>query len=361
MYITSLSTFEQVEAWYTNTKPIKSKLHTLEQDVRPIGKRGRKYERIIKISDNCYALSNGGNHDPVFCWGRNEDLKTWPLTPNGIKNSAPIVWQRHKDGSETLTIRNAWGDWMAPERYSFLKRALPHGLDFIVGSNGDHFVRTRGREYYAPRTRTVPTHVYERLKEEAANIKVGPHPSKRLAMATPKQDGLALTFKRDGTRWAYVGEPHVQTVTRKHVDRDSKKQHRAQIAKLWEWCMAMYPMMRAQMTWEIRATMHKEIAEWCKENKSKEQPRHGNYNNLFLSPGGAMHNLTRSILNDEDHPLRYHLGVAAMLAISSALHPSSWGTNRPSEEEQTAAARVAYNKWVNDMFGFNKATKVIKE
>lgn len=359
MYITSLSTFEQVEAWYANTKPIKSTHHTLEQDVRPIGERRRKYERIIKIDDNCYVFSNGGYCDPVFCWGRDTDLKTWPLTPNGIKISAPIVWQRHKDGSETLTIRNAWGDWMAPERYSFLKRALPQGLYFIVGSNGDHFVHTRERKYYAPRTRSVPTHVYERLKIEAANYKVSGHPSKRLAMSTPKQDGLALTFKRDGTRWEYVGEPHVQMVTRRHVDRDSKKQHRAQIAKLWEWCMAMYPMMRTQLNWELRATMHKEIAAWCKENKSKEQPRHGNYNNLFLSPGGAMHNLTRSILSDEDHPLRYHLGVAALLAIISALQPVTW--QEIEAEEEAARARVAYNKWVNDTFGFNKATKVIKE
>jgi hypothetical protein len=251
---------------------------------------------------------------------------------------------------------------MAPERYSFLKRALPQGLYFIVGSNGDHFVRTREREYYAPRTRSVPTHVYERLKIEAANYKISGHPSKRLAMATPKQDGLALTFKRDGTRWAYVGEPHVHMVTRKHVDRENKKQHRAQIAKLWEWCTAMYPMMRAQITWELRATMHKEIAEWCKANNTKEQPRHGNYHNLFLSPGGVMHNLTRSILNDEDHPLRYHLGVAAMLAINSALHPSSYQLHSTgTTEEETATARVAYNKWVNDTFGFNKATKVIKE
>ena len=54
-----LNSFEQVEACYNNTKPIISKNQTLQHDIRPIGDRGRKWERIAKVSDTCYMLLNG--------------------------------------------------------------------------------------------------------------------------------------------------------------------------------------------------------------------------------------------------------------------------------------------------------------
>lgn len=85
-HIEKINCFADAEARYNNTKPVVSKLHTLEQDVRPIGARTRKWERIIKVSDTCYALSCGGRVDPVFTWGE-ADLQIraqYPITPDEI-------------------------------------------------------------------------------------------------------------------------------------------------------------------------------------------------------------------------------------------------------------------------------------
>ena len=48
-----------MEAKYNSTKPVISKNHTLEQDIRPIGERRYKWQRIKKLSDTCYAFLDG--------------------------------------------------------------------------------------------------------------------------------------------------------------------------------------------------------------------------------------------------------------------------------------------------------------
>jgi hypothetical protein len=56
MYIEKINSFAEAEVRWNDTKPIRGK----EVDMRPLGKRHRKYERIAKIDDNCYALLDGG-------------------------------------------------------------------------------------------------------------------------------------------------------------------------------------------------------------------------------------------------------------------------------------------------------------
>ena len=41
-----LSTFQDVEVRYKNIKPMKSKHHQVVDDVRPLGNRKRKHERM---------------------------------------------------------------------------------------------------------------------------------------------------------------------------------------------------------------------------------------------------------------------------------------------------------------------------
>ena len=59
--------FDYIANLYANTKPLVSKCHTLEEDIRPIGDRNRKYERIKKMNDKCYILQDGYHSgDEVF-------------------------------------------------------------------------------------------------------------------------------------------------------------------------------------------------------------------------------------------------------------------------------------------------------
>ena len=62
-----LNNFKAVEAKYNSIKPVVSKNHTLDQDIRPIGERRYKWQRIKKLSDNCYAFLDGYSYgDDVF-------------------------------------------------------------------------------------------------------------------------------------------------------------------------------------------------------------------------------------------------------------------------------------------------------
>jgi hypothetical protein len=364
MYITKLNTFAEVEAKYNDTKPLVSKHHTLEQDVRPIGKRGRKYERIIKISDNCYVFSHGGYYDPVFCWGYSAEMEKMPMTPADIVRCAPIVWKRAKNGTETVTVRNGQGPWQHNNRYSFLRRALPRGLGFyIVGHTGTHVIQTKGDVFFLPKTRTVPPYIYETYKDRAGRVS-NTYAHKLLKSATTKADGLHMIFERKDKDWVLVSKRHFQTVTRHRIDRTTKKQHKGHLHKLWQWAMTMYPMMRTQLNWELRQNLNKEITAWCKDNGSP---------NLSMVSWGVMFDprqsgkdtpaLVRKILVNEDHALRYHLGVAAMFAIHDAVPISnSWGNPAMcSEETAMALSRKAFNKWINKVAGFQKTTKESKE
>ena len=110
-YINRLDSFDEVKAWYEKTPVLKSKQHSVEQDIRPIGKRSRKWERIIRVDPNTYVLSCGGNYDPVFYWGWSDNEAEYPLTTEETAKLAPIVWRKHKDGTETVTVRNGQGEW----------------------------------------------------------------------------------------------------------------------------------------------------------------------------------------------------------------------------------------------------------
>ena len=47
----SLMTFENIKRRYENTKPIRGD----KNDIRPVGDRRRKHERVVKVNDNTYA------------------------------------------------------------------------------------------------------------------------------------------------------------------------------------------------------------------------------------------------------------------------------------------------------------------
>ena len=114
----NLNTFDNVVATYESITPIRCTKNNDNvdgfKDRRPLGMRRYWWERIVKISDNCYLLSDGS-------WAR-DDAEFHMQT-------APIVWERKEDG-DYLTVRSHMRGYISVSRYWFLSRNLPNGMDF---------------------------------------------------------------------------------------------------------------------------------------------------------------------------------------------------------------------------------------
>jgi len=362
-YIVKLNTFAEVEEKYNSTAVLVSKQHSVEQDIRPIGKRSRKWERIIKINKNCYALSCGGSADPVFTWRWSPKLKEYPLRPVDIERLSPIVW-RYKDGTETVTVRNGQGDWQYNAVYSFLYRALPRELWFRINRQGRQAIynRSEGKEYYLPKTKTVPRHVYFQLREDKERHK-NQHTNKRFEAVRLGFDNLSLTFQRqaNGT-FTLVGEAPVETVNRIRIDKNTKAAFKDGIAELYEWVSAMLPLMRSQLNYELRREMAKQVEDLCATHKLVGY--RSSWSSLFANTEPE---LIRSVFADAQHPLRYALGIAAMFEVNAAatelerLRDNDWHYSGMSEgdfDKLTASkVRAAYTRWVNKVGGFTTVTK----
>lgn len=359
-YITKLNSFDEVKAWYEKTPVLKSNRHPVEQDIRPIGNRSRKWERIIKITENCYVLSCGGSVDPVFCWGwSGTKLQEFPITPKETATLSPIVWRKHKDGSETVTIRNGQGDWQHNSLYSFLSRALPRELWFRINRKGRQAIynRSEGKEYYLPKTKTTPRHRYEHLKSEAQTHDWA---KKHLRNCMVHFDDMSLTFRRTKEgKFELAGEAPKEMVKLNRVDLTGKKKFKPHIDEVFTWAMTMYPLMRDQLTYNFRSETNKRLVDIAKEHNIKHWTP--SWSALFLRSDA---DLIREILINPQHPMRYEFGIAAMFEIHEIVQnmdrnrENGWDhaglTDEEFEKLKRNKVRAAYTRWINKMANFNK-------
>ncbi len=348
MHIINLGTFDQVADWYAKTKPVISKRHSAAQDVRPIGKRSRKWERIIKVDDRTYALSCGGSVDPIFSWGHIDKVKDFPITPKEIADLSPIVWRKAKDGTETVTIRNGAGSWAHNMVYSFINRALPVGLIFRNDRQGQQTIYNRANStgYYLPKTKTIPRHQYESMREKALKRPQNSWEACRLKEFCVGPDKLELTFKRVGDgKFELVGEAPKHMVDRKRVDLMGKKKFKPHLDELYAWVKTMYPMMHMQLNWSLRMDVEQQVNDLAVQHKLEGYRR--SYSDLLSN---CEADLLRKALLDKEHVLRYGLGMAAMHAFHEGYDGAEAGY-------ETKRGRAAYTRWANRMFGFNKIVK----
>ena len=159
----SIEDFAEMTERYNTTKPVISKNHTREDNIRPVGRRSRKWEHMIKVSAREYMIYDGYTvGDPKFNrWGNKV-----PPTEKETLALAPIVWTLSPKGDiEIIRIRNGSGDYAHCARYTFLENTLPKGLRFFV-QNGKQYIETsktgvasRGtnKHTYCPRVTIAPT------------------------------------------------------------------------------------------------------------------------------------------------------------------------------------------------------------
>ena len=366
-----LNSFEQVEACYNNTKPIISKNQTLQHDIRPIGDRGRKWERIAKVSDTCYMLLNGELGDNATWYYKCEEgTENYIIQDvSATLTFAPVVWTRH-DGYDTIRIRNGSGHYAHNSRYSFIARCLPNSMSAIIGDGKQYIVHDNVR-YLLPKSMWFPNNHY--------NAQNG----------LKKDDEHYLVFRRDhGDSHKVLGEPiHRFKLTgnkftwhakRYGVDVATKNKYKSQINELWDYMCTVAPMFNNifggrsremgqgdfyQEQWETRQHKYKARREALNEGREEVQ----NYvENVLNIPQERVHYMRDSqiyqdspwkhahfpvplieqILADDQHPMRLNLVRDIINDMEDIVDCQ--------DKQEASKIRSQYNRWFNKHMGFTK-------
>ena len=345
-YYNYFSSFEAVETRYNSTKPIGGIHLTPEDDVRPIGNRRRKWERIVKISKNCYALVTYSHVNNVNIWGGGrDDLDTL----KDVERTAPIVWRKHKDGSETVTIHNSQTS-CSTGWYEFLRRFTPAGIFFY--NRGVHKIEANtpsGRQdYILPFNKFTSKRITKRTGYETyiKRNKLG---------CTPKFE-KGLTFQRgeaDGrVAWTLVSESYnpedgSRGVT--YVDKDAKAKLKPQIEQFRDWAMAIAPMLTLPKGYEDRTALHStlmadiaETAALCDLDTNRLQ--HGLWGNWWFNTDTA---IWKHAVAHEDSPARMAM-VYGFLLYNRSCRP--WGVDEDTSED----IKRRFNTYMNRSLGLVK-------
>jgi len=340
----SFSSFDEVEAWYNNIKPLVSKLHTREDDIRPIGDRARKWERIVKVSRNCYALSDGYHEgdDKFTTYGIHEyDYKTKTTTTHWdrlgkMEYYAPIVWRKHKDGTETVQIRNCIGSnsHYSMGRYAFLHRHTPRGMTFVMG-NSLQYVSLRGRTtmnaHYLAKCKTVPRGYYKQFKDN--------NYFKEWMQTT--DDNSALVFTKGESNWIHDPTTGKSLPQKPKVNKELKAKYKEAIDKFFEWGMTMSPML--PLSRDYNASKAKELREYFGSVE---------YVNDNFTPTRA-----REILHNPNHPMRLNYWVVftsqtAEHAYVSGGWENTYLVKHVETKEQLQKVKNRFNSFINTNAGF---------
>lgn len=347
-------TFNEVKKWYDETKPIISRNHTALDDIRPLHNRRYKWERIVKLSDNKYAIVDG-SWSPLTYNTSTESDRSFNLEV--IEKMGAILWEKRVDG-EYIHIRGCANGNYSISRYKLLDMNLPWSLRHVSNTRqGHHWIRdTVGNKEY-------------KLPKMLAKMKWNQN-------AIEKYEDNSLVFKRvedehgRTVAWERVGEV---TITGTTLDLDRKKQLKPALKSFYQWLTTMQPLIPTD--WESS----REFSSLMAEGLGIDNFWHGR-NADQITPEFA-----EQVISDEDNP--YRLAFAATLLRWIEVrecpnkHPDKYISrynehNRyighdeikgaPFTEEETAAwyvkenkrIKAAYNRYMNKLLGLFKEVTV---
>ena len=309
------NTFNSVVAWYDMIKPMVSKNHTLQDDIRPIGARNRKWERIRKIDPETYVLLDGFYCYTMFAARDNPEADMYE------QDMAPIMWKREADG-DYIYVRNGKTDNMLYCRYNFLQAYLPMNVRFDYNQQGKHWVRAQ-----------TPTG-YEDFPLPKTKYQYSGSTKTRGV-----DDGKRLKFRanEDGT-FTRVGDSFKVEVTT--VDKELKRQWKSKIDAFYIQAAALAPML--DTTWNGRHEYRIVITDWCKEN-GFDAPSYGGINQI-------PNTLVRQIVEQAEHPLRVPLMALVIDDIG--------GKRVIENKDDLMKIKSAYNRLMNKSLGMYETKEV---
>jgi hypothetical protein len=308
-----LNTFEEVVKKYETTKVLVSSSHPVTQDIRPIGNRSKKWERIIKYDENTYGLTDGGYESSMYSGSTSRIDKEYS------KGMTPIMWERTKQG-DFITIRNGTVGSAHQARYKFIDMYMPTGMSLAI-NQGKQTVLLRGEVGYA-----LPKTTY---KWDWQNNKL-----------LYPDDGLKLRFKVTGYGTYERAGDLIPTVAVR-VDRETKKQYKPMIAEYFEWMCAIVPML--DHTWQGTRLYEESIKEWA----DKAGIRRTNVYNMQLTDIPT--DVALQIMGDEAHEMRIPLAV---------LMNKRMDMHRADDEGDVKRIKARYNTCINKLFKLNVVTEI---
>lgn len=331
-----LSSFASVKNRYNRTQPVISTLHTKEQDIRPIGKRSRKHERIMKLSANSYALIGGYYEDGIGYngWSKSHYAKNPlpPLDPEEVALTAPIVWHRKRDNTEYVTINNAWHGY-ANALYEFFRRHLPRGMHLPYDRNGRQRLRVLTpdghKNFFLPKNKFI------------SNAEAGKSNETRdeRGAANDRKLWRGLRFKRVGDcTWELVSEEHrMPTTTAYHVLKDEKAKYKTEIAEFKAWALSILPVLQPRDHQSAQEQLRSAL-----EYHAGQPTRHV----YRWTTSEAYKVVRRAALCDPASPLR--LELVYRLLDKSRSYDYSARVSRYNPEQ----AAANFNNFVNKVFNF---------
>ena len=324
-----LNTFKEVEFDYNSTKPVVSKYHTKEQDIRPLGNRRKKWERIVKVNDNCYALLSGFDRSDALrnMWymrGRELDL-----SPEEVRYWAPIVWERHPDLKdrfgdpvETVTVRGITRSH-DHARLKFIRSYLPTAIDMPDSST----VRMDDVRMYLPRTNE-----------------------------SDDGDKNFMVFERNtsayGPRFYVASEEFARPKIQSRINKELKAKIKPHMDAFYEWVCAMAPILPSAPSWASSADIddyHERASKYREYRMNQTQKlvdagvMTGFWNAKFVPER------TIEAIVTEDTELR--LALAVLFLETSELQ-------KCKTKEDFKYARTQYNRWINKVCGLVTTTEV---
>lgn len=216
---TYLNSFDGIEKIYNAITPMRGARKTW--DIRPLQKRSKWWERIIKIDDNTYALGDGWFSASYGDPDRTEEVKAEDL--DRVLTLSPILWQRRADG-DYIQIRSNVNRSASWSRYKFLDNFLPNKLRHEFDSSGVHWISYQGQKYVLPKG----------VRRYDFNPKTKQH-------GLIEREDRYLEFKHMGGD-AYVLSHGGYTKSVPIVNREVTKKYNKKIRELWEYAKVILPV-----------------------------------------------------------------------------------------------------------------------
>jgi hypothetical protein len=278
--------FDRVKAKYESVKPIVSVRSTLADDVRPIGERRYKQERIIKVDENTYVLSDG-----IL-----SAVGSYSQMPLDMEvQFAPIMVQRREDG-DYIRIRSGsvQSSWMS--RHAFLRAYTPMGMSF--SSEGG----TRANAIHTHKDAKL--HVLPRMNYEVD-----------WSAGSVLRDGGEMLWFKQTSPDTYERVSELYTLKTNKIDRDAKSQYRKHLRDYFNWMCVISPMLVSGMEskWRARDAAVAEFMEVGGQDIFANQ-----YTPMRL-PTPELSALIKDILKDDDHVLRTALATMVLTECNASI------------------------------------------